>query len=178
MKLLFPLSSCFCSSSLVVLPYCTNHKMAGRSLSWLLAAILLVSLCFTPYTTASPVDIGKLEKRDDGNNQHVKRQSVTLARARGSALASMMSTVTPSSTLAPVRPTTSTLAPVRPTTTSRSASTSSSSSAATPSNTNYAFASNILRAHNSARASHGAAALTWSSGAESLAKTWAERCVW
>ncbi|CAD6581467.1 MAG: hypothetical protein CYPHOPRED_001584 [Cyphobasidiales sp. Tagirdzhanova-0007] len=38
--------------------------------------------------------------------------------------------------------------------------------------------SDILTAHNVARASHGANPLTWSDSLTSLAKTWADACIW
>lgn len=41
-----------------------------------------------------------------------------------------------------------------------------------------AWKQDILAAHNAARSTHGANALTWSSDAASLAASWAAKCVW
>lgn len=69
------------------------------------------------------------------------------------------------------------------------AATSPSSSSSTPAPTGgsssssnldapYGAISDILKAHNAARATHGANPLTWSSSLTSLAKSWADKCVW
>jgi hypothetical protein len=167
-----------------------SNNMSGRSTKLQLLCFLL-SFCFiATFTTASPVDTDKLQQRDD-EAQHVKRQN--LAPVRAAALTS-----TTTSRLAPVRlpATTSSKSTVRTTSTSsrsssrttsttkrststsikRSTATSPAATSTAPANT--AFSSNILQAHNSARSTHGANALTWSTSAEALAKTWAEKCVW
>ncbi|KAK9898214.1 PR-1-like protein [Cystobasidium minutum MCA 4210] len=141
----------------------------GPALSSMMTTSRLAPVRPPPSSSSSPSALLPVRPTSVSSSSTTSRRTSTSSRS---------STSTRSSSTTRSSPTTASATATRTSTTSRSSTSSSSSAAPSGTAPSSAFASNILQAHNSARSSHGARALTWSSNAESLARTWAEQCVW